>query len=242
MNFWKSRAKKYDQLEWARRQGYLQACVAAGDFQPTDWVLDVGTGTGIVAHAISPLVDRVVGIDISPDMLVAARAERRLNECFEVGIASSLHFPGPWFDKVMARMVFHHLVEAGRQAMQECYRVLKPGGLMVLSEGVPPDRSLGDWYTRMFALKEKRLTFFEEDLVALMRSGGFVVDQVITHISLQVSIDNWLQSSGLPQERQDRIMQMHLDLDGAGQRHYNRTLTKDDVLCDFKFLILVGHK
>ena len=94
----------------------------------------------------------------------------------------------------------------------------------------------------MFALKEERLTFFEEDLVALMSRGGFDVEQVLTHASPQVSIGNWLRNSGLPQERQDRIMQMHLDLDETGKQHYNATLTGDDVLCDFKYVILVGRK
>ena len=240
--FWAVRAEGYGQLEWASRQGYLQAFVAAGDFQPTDRVLDVGTGTGIVAHAISPLVAEVVGVDISPDMLARARASRVANEVFEEGEACKLRFPDTQFDKVTARMIFHHLIEDGDQAMRECYRVLKPGGMMVLSEGVPPDRSLGDWYTRMFALKEERLTFFEEDLVALMSSGGFDIEQVLTHISPQVSIGNWLRSSGLPQERQDRIMQMHLDLDETGKQYYNMTLTGGDVLCDFEFVILVGRK
>jgi len=75
-----------------------------------------------------------------------------------------------------------------------------------------------------------------------MSSGGFDIEQVLTHISPQVSIGNWLRSSGLPQERQDRIMQMHLDLDETGKQYYNMTLTGGDVLCDFKFVILVGRK
>ena len=240
--FWMVRAKGYEQLEWANRKGYLDAFVAAGDFQPGDRVLDVGTGTGIVAHAISPFVAEVVGIDLSSDMLAYAWASRVANEVFEEGDVHKLYFPDNRFDKVTARMIFHHLIEGGDQAMRECYRVLKPGGVMVLSEGVPPDRSLGDWYTRMFALKEERLTFFENDLVDLIRSGGFEVERVLTHVSPQVSIGNWLRSSGLPQERQHRIMQMHLDLDETGKQHYNMTLTGDDVLCDFKYLILVGRK
>ena len=113
---------------------------------------------------------------------------------------------------------------------------------MVISEGVPPDRSLADWYTRMFALKEERLTFFEDDLVRAMKDGGLDVIRVITHISPQISIGNWLRSSGLSQERQEMIMQMHLDLDEAGKQFYNIKLTEDDVLCDFKFAILVGRK
>jgi choline kinase/ubiquinone/menaquinone biosynthesis C-methylase UbiE len=240
--FWAVRAEGYEQLEWARREGYLQAFVAAGDFQSTDRVLDVGTGTGSVAHAVSPSVAEVMGVDLSPEMLARAWASRVTNEVFEEGDVRKLSFPDNWFDKVTARMIFHHLIEGGDQAMRECYRVLKPGGVMVLSEGVPPDRSLADWYMRMFALKEKRLTFFEEDLVTLMGNGGFDVEQVLTHTSPQVSIGNWLRSSGLPQERQDRIMQMHLNLDETGKHYYNMTLTGEDVLCDFKYVILVARK
>ncbi len=240
--FWAVRARRYEQLEWARREGYLQALVAAGDFQPTDRVLDVGTGAGTVAHAVSPFVAEVVGVDTSPQMLALAWASRVANEVFEEGDVRKLRFPDKRFDKVMARMIFHHLIEGGDQAIRECYRVLKPGGVMVLSEGVPPDRSLGDWYTRMFALKEERLTFFEEDLVALMTGGGFQVEQVLKHTSPQVSIGNWLQNSGLPQEQQDRIMQMHLNLDETGKQYYNMTLAGDDVLCDFRYVILLGRK
>ena len=239
---WSVRAKAYEKLEWSKRPGYLQDFVAAGDFQPTDWVLDVGAGTGIVAHVVAPLVAKVVGIDISLDMLEHARISQMSNEIFEEGEASKLHFPDAQFDKVMARMVFHHLVDDGDQAIQECYRVLKPGGLMILSEGTPPDHSLKDWYTRMFALKEQRLTFFEEDLMALMSNGGFSVDRVLTYVSPQVSIGNWLRNSGLPPERQDRIMQMHFELDEAGRQHYNMVIADNDVLCDFKYITLVGSK
>jgi ubiquinone/menaquinone biosynthesis C-methylase UbiE len=139
-------------------------------------------------------------------------------------------------------MVFHHLLDGGAAAMGECFRVLKRGGRIVLSEGVPPDKSLRDWYTSMFALKEARLTFFEDDLVSLLQSGGFTVERVIEHVTPQVSIRNWLENSGLPQKRQDLIMQMHRDLDERGKQHYNMKITENDILCDFRFLILVGCK
>ena len=240
--FWATRAREYNQLDWVGRKGYIQTIVEAGEFQSSDRVLDLGTGTGAVAHAIAPFVAEVVGVDISPQMLEQARASRAANEVFEEGTAHDLHFPDHWFDKVTARMIFHHLIETGEQAMRECYRVIRPGGMMILSEGVPPDHSLRDWYTRMFALKETRLTFFEEDLVSLMKSGGFDVEQVLTHVSSQVSVGNWLQKSGLPLELQAQIMQMHRELDEAGKKHYNMTASGDDLLCDFKFLILVGRK
>lgn len=240
--FWAVRAEGYQRLDWTNRKGYLDNFVAAGDFQPHDCVLDIGTGTGIVAHAIAPSVSEVIGIDLSPEMREQAYSSCAKNEIFESGDVRHLKYADNRFDKVTARMVFHHLLDGADIAMRECYRVLKPGGSMILSEGVPPDKSLAQWYTSMFALKEVRLTFFEEDLVTLLQNGGFVVERVIEHISPQVSICNWLRNSGLPPQRQDMIRQLHLDLNEEGKKFYNMTVTANDILCDFKFLILVGRK
>jgi len=240
--FWAVRAREYATLEWARRDDYLSRIVAAGEFRATDRVLDLGTGTGIVAHAVAPLVAQVVGVDLSHDMLRQAMAGRLTNEVFEEGDARHLHYPDAWFDKVVARMVFHHLMPDPVVAMRECHRVLKPGGLMILSEGVPPDARVKEWYTRMFALKEERLTFLEADLHELLELGGFALSRSERLVTPQVSIGNWLRSSGLPTEVQAQIHQMHLDLDSDGKRAYNLTVTADDIRCDFAFVIAVGQK
>ena len=68
-DFWRKRSEQYNKLEWANHQAFLDAFVQAGDFKKTDIVLDVGTGTGIVAHAIAPQVKQVIGLDKSQDML-----------------------------------------------------------------------------------------------------------------------------------------------------------------------------
>lgn len=240
--FWRTRAKGYQKLEWATRGGYLQTFIECGAFRPSDRVLDVGTGTGIVAHAVAPYVKLVVGIDTSRAMLEQAIQTRLDNEDFVIGDVRSIHYQDNSFDKITARMVFHHVLEGAVQGVEECYRVLKPGGRMILSEGVPPDKSLKDWYARMFALKEERLTFMEEDLVALMEKGGFGDIAVRIHVSPQVSLRNWLENSGLPQHIQETIFRMHLELDGTGRKFYNMTVLEDDVLLDFKYAILIGHK
>jgi SAM-dependent methyltransferase len=241
-DFWAVRARAYAALEWARRGDYLSRVVAAGEFTADDRVLDIGTGTGIVAHAVAPLVSRVVGVDLSLDMLRQAMEGRLSNEVFEEGDARHLHFPDAWFDKVVARMVFHHLLPDPVAAMRECHRVLKPGGLMILSEGVPPDPCVKDWYTRMFALKEERLTFLEADLQELLELGGFVLHRSHRLVTPQVSIGNWLRSSGLSADIQRQIYQMHLELDAPGKQVYNMTVTPDDIRCDFTFVTAVGRK
>ena len=70
MKFQGKRAKLYSNLDWANELSFINTIVAAGHFQKTDKVLDVGTGTGIMARAVAPFVDKVMGIDISHDMLI----------------------------------------------------------------------------------------------------------------------------------------------------------------------------
>lgn len=67
--FWKVRSEKYNNLKWVNEPSYVEAFISSVDFNKNDLVLDVGTGTGVIAHALAPLVKEVIGLDISQDML-----------------------------------------------------------------------------------------------------------------------------------------------------------------------------
>lgn len=240
--FWEKRAKNYDKLEWAIKGGYLHAFLDAGDFCADDHVLDIGTGTGIIAHTIAPFVEKVCGVDISDDMLSHAFEHRVNNEEFMNCDATKLLFETGTFSKVTARMVFHHIIENPQKAMNECYRILKKGGKMIFSEGVPPSEHVKPFYVDMFKLKEDRLTFMDSDLMELMRKAGFENIQEVVYWTRKASIKNWLKNSGLDDAAQDRIFRMHVDLDQKGKEHYNMVLENDDCFIDMKFVILVGEK
>lgn len=240
--FWKKRSKNYENLEWAIKGGYLHAFLDAGNFCSDDKVLDIGTGTGIIAHTISPYVDKVIGIDISRDMLSHAFEHRTDNEEFLKMDATSLELEDGSFSKVTARMVFHHILDNTQKAMDECYRVLKPGGVMIFSEGVPPSEHVKPFYTDMFRLKEERLTFMDSDMIAFMRNAGFENIKEIVYWSRRSSIRNWLENSGLPIGVQEEIFAMHLGMDERGKRDYNMVLESGDCLIDMKFITLVGEK
>jgi ubiquinone/menaquinone biosynthesis C-methylase UbiE len=241
--FWKTRAQRYDSLDWVNRKGYLERFVEAGRFGASDRVLDVGTGSGVVAFAVAPLVREVVGIDPSPEMLRLAIAKNgHVNAKFELGDARELKYEDGVFDKVTARMVYHHILEGGEAGVRECARVLKRGGIFVLSEGVPPCPELRDWYQEMFSYKEERRTFLDQDLLALAGAGAFAKVRHVVHVSKRVSIGNWLDNSGIPDENKRKIVDMHLALDDFGKRIYNMDITAGDIFIDMKFVIVAATK
>lgn len=241
--FWDERSQKYDRLEWANKEDYLRLFLQMGNFDSQDEVLDVGIGTGIVGHSIAPLVKRIAGIDISTEMIHQAKRRAQFkNITYHVADVRRLPFADNSFTRATARMVFHHVIRDTQYGMNECFRVLKTGGKMIFSEGVPPTPHVVPFYTEMFKLKEERITFMDEDLLALMRNAGFRDIQKVVYIARQSSIRNWLENSNLSKEVQERIFQMHLDLDEQGKKDYNMTIKNNDCFIDMKFVILSGAK
>lgn len=238
--FWKMRSQHYNDLEWANHRLYLDAFIEGGNFKKNEIVLDVGTGTGIVAHAVSPFVKQVVGLDKSQDML------EHSNWCGNMyfikrDILNPI-FAGEVFDKITCRQVFHHILRHRQKAMDICYRLLKKDGLMILSEGVPPTRRVKEDYIEIFRLKEKRLTFYEEDLVGLMKKGGFKDIKLKIIYLRKMSVRNWLTNSGIPKVIQEKIYRLHKDAADYFKKDYNMIETDNDCLIDMKMAILTGKK
>ena len=238
--FWKARSKKYNNLKWVNEPSYLQAFVSSVDFNKNDLVLDVGTGTGVIAHAVAPLVKEVIGLDISQDMLEHSNWQG--NKYFIKRDIRNPIFCENVFDKVTARMVFHHIIERTQKAMDECYRFLNEGGKMFLSEGIPPIPELKEDYKNIFKIKEERLVFIEEDLADMMKKSGFKGIKVVVHTMKNFSVKNWLENGCLPQKIQDKIFEMHVTGSDIFKNAYNMKIVNGDCLIDVKNLILVGKK
>jgi ubiquinone/menaquinone biosynthesis C-methylase UbiE len=97
-------------------------------------VLDVGTGTGLVADLLAPRVNPglVFGIDLSENMMSIARARKHKNVQFVGMAAEHLVFRPATFDLVTMGETLVYLADP-TTALAEAHRVLKPGGRLALS-------------------------------------------------------------------------------------------------------------
>ncbi|MBA2425069.1 MAG: class I SAM-dependent methyltransferase [Actinobacteria bacterium] len=111
-------------------------------------VLDVATGTGLVAAELARRGFRVTGLDQSDEMLAFAR--RRLEPETELVLASaeSMPFPDASFDHLTVTYLLRY-VDDPRATLTELARVVRPGGVVASLEfGVPEGlaRPLWDLY------------------------------------------------------------------------------------------------
>ena len=91
-------------------------------------ILDVGCGLGMYVEKLHQFSDQVYGIDIDVERVM--EGSRRLPRLLAAA-AERLPFPDGCFDVLLLHEVLEHVAE-DRQAVQEAYRVLRPGGRIVI--------------------------------------------------------------------------------------------------------------
>jgi ubiquinone biosynthesis O-methyltransferase len=146
-------------------------------------ILDVGCGDGELTVELGKRGAKVVGIDVSADMIAAARARTKTHNAdiaFQVATAEHLPFSAGQFDVVTAITILC-FVDDATPVFQEIARVLRPGGRLIIGE-------LGRWSTwaagrRVRAWLGSRLWRrgrfrTAKELCHLAERAGLVVDTV----------------------------------------------------------------
>jgi demethylmenaquinone methyltransferase / 2-methoxy-6-polyprenyl-1,4-benzoquinol methylase len=136
-------------LSFGQDPRWRRALVTAVDPRPGQRILDVATGTGMVAFELAKRGRcQVVGLDQSEAMLGAARArlarspELSSQVSFVVGEAERLPFADAEFDALTFTYLLRY-VDDRAATMRELARVVKPGGRIGMVEfGVPGSRPL----------------------------------------------------------------------------------------------------
>ncbi|MFN3351682.1 ArsR/SmtB family transcription factor [Pseudorhodoplanes sp.] len=140
--YFREHAAEWDRIRklHAADEAVEQAIVKALADKPFRSLLDLGTGTGRMLELFGPQIERGLGIDMSLDMLLLARArlERAgLRHCsVRQGDIYDLSVPRDSFDVVIIHQVLHFL-DDGARAIREAARVLAPSGRLLIVDFAP---------------------------------------------------------------------------------------------------------
>lgn len=135
---------------------------------PRPRILDLGCGTGAVLSELDAWAVPV-GLDMSP--LALAFCRKRGLERIAIGDGTAMPFEATTFDAMIGLDVFEHIQDDAK-AFSEAFRVLRPGGRLVLS--VPAFRFL--WGPHDVALHHYR-RYTRREVAARLRDAGFIVER-----------------------------------------------------------------
>lgn len=144
-----------DCMSFGQRRNILAATLSASGIAPGGNLLDIGCGTGELVVAAATIIGDggrmrdgyALGVDATPAMIALAqdRAEQAgVLARFEVAVAENLPLTDAVMDAVASSFFFHHLPSAVKaEALREMWRVLRPGGRLIITDYGRPQNPLG---------------------------------------------------------------------------------------------------
>lgn len=208
----------------------LARLVAFADFPADSQVLDVGCGPGLIAAELIRAGCRVTGVDLSPVMI--ERAERRcgldrarfvLGSVFDETLA-----PVSSFDGVISRYVLHHVVDP-RQFVARQVELLKPGGVLVLSDHTTDsDPALKAWHREIERDRDRSHSKNRtpSQIIKLFADAGL---KEIRHVeeTFVLDFDEWFDR-GTPRESKAAVRAKLLS--GPSARGWTALLWEDQTI------------
>lgn len=183
VGFWNRYARLYDlEIHLANGSAYTQmyrlmSCALSKEMK----VLEVATGTGLIADNIAGYVSSVEATDYAPKMIAAAR-KKLLPDNVHLAVedATALSFPDDTFDAAIISNALHIMPDPA-SALKSIRWVLKPGGLLIAptyAHGLIDDKS---WNLSASILKligfQTYSRWTPEGYLAFISQNGFTVQK-----------------------------------------------------------------
>jgi SAM-dependent methyltransferase len=177
---WSRTATQLAELEESRRADLTEHVRRFAQLSGAEHALDVGTGTGALAFALSPHVREVVAADRVPELLAEARARAGPfpNVVFVEGDATRLELESASFDLAGCARTLHH-VHRPELVVAELTRLTRPGGHVLVIDQIAPadplvaididrfERARDSSHERLLADVDVRLLLEANDLVVI---------------------------------------------------------------------------
>lgn len=190
------------------------------------WVaLDIATGGGHAAKALSPQVGTLFATDFTREMLAAARShldESCHNIYYVTADAEALPFLGASFDAVTCRIAAHHFPSPDR-FIREVARVLKPGGRFVLIDNVAPtDESLDRFINTAEKLRDEShvRAYTMNQWTQWMEEAQLVPERSIVR-KKRVPFESWVQRMAANEAQEQRVREFMLAADPEAKTYFS---------------------
>jgi ubiquinone/menaquinone biosynthesis C-methylase UbiE len=188
----------------------LQILVTLASIGGQEELLDIATGGGHTANSFAPFVKKVSALDLTEEMLAAARnfirGNGHQNVDFIQGDAENLPFGADGFDIVTCRIAPHHFSNVNK-FVKEVYRVLKPGGQFLFIDNVAPeDDELDAFYNEIE--KKRDYSHFrawkKSEWLRMLELAGFEISEW-HHFEKTFQFDSWCNMMKLPEKEKEEL-------------------------------------
>jgi ubiquinone/menaquinone biosynthesis C-methylase UbiE len=213
--------------------------------QSTWSVLDVATGGGHTALKFAAYVASVVAADISPRMLGIARDfVDRDNVIYIATDAENLAFAENTFDLVTCRIAPHHFPDCFR-FVQECARVIKPGGKLLVQDMTVPENERAARYVDAFErLRDPShdRAYVDYEWEGMFLDAGLSVEQSMK-LSKPAKLLDWAERQNCSSETIEKLQIMLAQApDDVAEFLRPCHVATDDAGFDHNYVITLGVK
>ena len=199
-NFWDKNAGRYDRFMRKDRAAYDEMCAHIRTGVKAKTVLELATGTGLIAKNIVNAAAHIEATDASAEMIVEARRDNRSAKLhFSVQDMFRLPYADKSFDVVIVSNALH-IVPQPEKALAEIRRVLKDGGVLIAPTFTHAENSFSGkvraFFMRLAGFPLHSRWTSEEYLRFLRQNGWTVRKSAVLKASFPLTYAECVKSEG----------------------------------------------